>query len=122
VPTSTQYNPASAGLYGRTRLGCAIPWQGRRGHEHSRAKSTSKTRFLTPIGAWLFLRLPMGVRNDIDGNGFVDVADPLYLIDASGSVKGDAIHGPRCDINIDGAVDVADRLAMVDNWGTSIQN
>jgi len=55
---------------------------------------------------------------DVDGDGHVDVVDLLYLVDAFGSVTGDANYDPRCDFNSDGGVDVVDLLILVENFGT----
>lgn len=55
---------------------------------------------------------------DVDGDNFVDVVDLPYLVDAFGSVTGDANYDARCDFNSDGAVDVVDLLIMVDYFGT----
>ena len=55
---------------------------------------------------------------DVDGDGLVDVVDLLYLVDAFGSVTGDANYDPRCDFNGDGYVDVVDLLDLVYNFGT----
>jgi formylglycine-generating enzyme required for sulfatase activity len=57
------------------------------------------------------------VPGDVDGDGHVDVVDLLYLVDAFGSVTGDANYDPRCDFNSDGGVDVVDLLIMVENFG-----
>jgi hypothetical protein len=54
---------------------------------------------------------------DVDGDGHVDVVDLLYLVDAFGSVTGDANYDPRCDFNGDGSVDVVDLLILVENFG-----
>jgi hypothetical protein len=58
------------------------------------------------------------VPGDVDGDGHVDVVDLLYLVDAFGSVTGDANYDPRCDFNSDGSVDVVDLLILVENFGT----
>jgi hypothetical protein len=55
---------------------------------------------------------------DVDGDGHVDVVDLLWLVDAFGSVSGDANYDVRCDFNGDDAVDVVDLLTMVENFGT----
>jgi hypothetical protein len=55
---------------------------------------------------------------DINGDGSVDVADLLYLVDAFGSVAGDPDYDPACDFNSDDSVDVVDLLIFVDNFGT----
>jgi hypothetical protein len=54
---------------------------------------------------------------DVNGDGHVDVVDLLYLVDAFGSVSGDANFDPWCDFNSDGAVDVVDLLDLVYNFG-----
>jgi hypothetical protein len=54
---------------------------------------------------------------DVDGDGHVDVVDLLWLVDAFGSVTGDASFNWACDFNDDGSVDVVDLLIMVENWG-----
>ena len=55
---------------------------------------------------------------DVDGDSHVDVVDLLYLVDAFGSMTGDANYDARCDFNNDGAVDVVDLLDLVYNFGT----
>jgi hypothetical protein len=59
-----------------------------------------------------------GVPGDVDGDGHVDVSDLLYLVNAFGTVIGDANYNPACDFNNDGSVDVADLLILVENFGT----
>jgi hypothetical protein len=59
----------------------------------------------------------MAVAGDVNGDGHVDVVDLLYLVDAFGSVEGEANYDPACDFNSDGGVDVVDLLVMVENWG-----
>jgi hypothetical protein len=54
---------------------------------------------------------------DVDGDGYVDVVDLLYLVDSFGSAAGDANYDPRCDFNHDDAVDVVDLLTLVENFG-----
>jgi glucose/arabinose dehydrogenase len=58
----------------------------------------------------------IGVPGDIDGDGLVDVADLLYLVDAFGSLEGDLNYSPAADLDGDGAVDVVDLLTLVENW------
>ena len=58
------------------------------------------------------------VPGDVDADGHVDVVDLLWLVDAFGSVTGDANYDARCDFNSDGSVDVVDLLTMVENFGT----
>ena len=55
---------------------------------------------------------------DINGDGHVDVVDLLWLVDAFGSIAGDANYDVRCDFNGDDAVDVVDLLTLVENFGT----
>jgi hypothetical protein len=55
---------------------------------------------------------------DVNGDGLVDVVDLLYLVEAFGSVTGDANYNPQCDFNHDGLVDVVDLLDVVYNFGT----
>ncbi len=55
---------------------------------------------------------------DVNGDASVDVVDLLYLVDAFGSVTGDANYNPACDFNYDGSVDVVDLLYFVDVFGT----
>jgi hypothetical protein len=57
------------------------------------------------------------VAGDVDGDGHVDVSDLLYLVEAFGSVPGDANYDPRCDFNGDESVDVSDLLDLVLNFG-----
>jgi hypothetical protein len=58
------------------------------------------------------------IAGDVDGDGHVDVVDLLYLVDAFGSVPGDANYNVACDFNHDDSVDVVDLLTMVENFGT----
>jgi hypothetical protein len=57
---------------------------------------------------------------DVNGDHSVDVVDLLWLVDAFGSVTGDANYNPDCDFNSDGSVDVVDLLYMVENFGKSL--
>ena len=57
------------------------------------------------------------VPGDVDGDGHVDVVDLLYLVDAFGSILGDANYDVRCDFNTDDSVDVVDLLILVENFG-----
>jgi hypothetical protein len=57
---------------------------------------------------------------DVNRDASVDVVDLLYLVDAFGSVEGDATYDARCDFNADGSVDVVDLLYMVENFGRTI--
>jgi hypothetical protein len=57
---------------------------------------------------------------DVNRDGSVDVVDLLYLVDAFGSVAGDANYDPRCDFYPDESIDVIDLLYLVDNFGRSI--
>jgi hypothetical protein len=61
---------------------------------------------------------PGQVPDDIDGGGHVDVVDLLYMIDAFGSVAGDANYNAAADLNQDNAVNVVDLLMLVDYWDT----
>ncbi len=54
---------------------------------------------------------------DANGDGSVDVVDLLYLVDAFGSLTGDANFDSNCDFNCDGSVDVIDLLILVENFG-----
>jgi hypothetical protein len=54
---------------------------------------------------------------DANLDGYVDVVDLLYLVDAFGTSSGDAEYDARCDFNSDGAVDVVDLLDLVYNFG-----
>jgi hypothetical protein len=54
--------------------------------------------------------------SDINGDGHVDVQDLLFLVDAFGSLVGDANYDATCDFNSDGSVDVVDLLTLVGNW------
>jgi hypothetical protein len=63
------------------------------------------------------LDVQVRVSGDVDGDDHVDVVDLLWLVDAFGSVTGDANYDARCDFNGDGAVDVADLLDLVYNFG-----
>ena len=55
--------------------------------------------------------------SDVDGDWLTDVVDLLYLVDAFGTVSGDAAYDARCDFNSDGSVDVVDLLDLVYNFG-----
>jgi hypothetical protein len=63
------------------------------------------------------LSATVNVPGDVDGDGHVDVVDLLYLVDAFGSMTGDANYNPASDFNSDGSVDVVDLLIMVENFG-----
>ncbi len=54
---------------------------------------------------------------DVNKDGYVDVIDLLYLIDAFGAATGDPHYDAGCDFNSDGTVDVIDLLMMIDNFG-----
>jgi hypothetical protein len=54
---------------------------------------------------------------DTNADGHVDVVDLLTLVDAFGSLAGDANYDATCDFNSDGAVDVVDLLDLVYNFG-----
>jgi formylglycine-generating enzyme required for sulfatase activity len=58
------------------------------------------------------------IPGDVDGDWHVDVVDLLFLVDAFGSMTGDANYDTRCDFNNDGTVDVVDLLDLVYNFGT----
>jgi hypothetical protein len=60
------------------------------------------------------LNWPVG---DVTGDDHVDVEDLLYLVDAFGSVPGDAAYDDRCDFNSDGSVDVVDLLTFIESFG-----
>jgi hypothetical protein len=47
----------------------------------------------------------------------MDVTDSVFLVDAFGTVVGDARYNTACDFNGAGAVDVVDLLDMVSNIG-----
>ena len=51
---------------------------------------------------------------DINGDGYVDVVDLLYLVDDFGKVT---TAGGPADFNADGAVDVEDLLDLANNFG-----
>jgi hypothetical protein len=53
---------------------------------------------------------------DINQDGEIDVVDLLYLVEAFGTVGGDAGYDPQCDFNEDDSVDVVDLLTLVENW------
>jgi len=55
---------------------------------------------------------------DVDGDGFVDVADLLDLLAAWGPCPSPP-DSPECpaDTNLDGVVDVTDLLTLLANWG-----
>ena len=57
------------------------------------------------------------VQGDTNGDGHVDVVDLLTLVDAFGSLLGDANYDLAADLNQDDAVDVADLLSLVYNFG-----
>lgn len=65
-----------------------------------------------------FWAVPPGKPADVDGDGFVDVVDLLYIVDSFGTLEGDPFYNPACDFNDDGAVDVVDLLILVDFFGT----
>jgi hypothetical protein len=54
---------------------------------------------------------------DVNKDGWVDVVDLLYLVDAFGSLAGDPNYNAASDFNHDDAVDVVDLLMLVDNFG-----
>ena len=56
---------------------------------------------------------PATLPGDVDGDGHVNVVDLLCLVDAFGSVLGDANYDARCDFNRDGDVDVVDLLILM---------
>ena len=54
---------------------------------------------------------------DVDKDGYVDVVDLLYFVDAFGSITGDPNYDAACDFSGDGSVDVVDLLMLVENFG-----
>ena len=58
---------------------------------------------------------------DANRDDAVDVVDLLTLVDAFGSILGDANYDATCDFNKDNAVDVVDLLDLVDNFGRTLQ-
>ena len=56
------------------------------------------------------------ITGDINGDGVVDMADVLLLVQAFGTYSGDPLYSADCDLNIDGMVDVVDLLILVYNW------
>jgi parallel beta-helix repeat protein len=58
------------------------------------------------------------VPGDANGDGHVDVADLLMLVDAFGKSVGMVGYDPACDFDASGDVDVVDLLTLVDNFGT----
>ena len=63
--------------------------------------------------AYLATKVP----GDVDGDGYVDVVDLLYLVASFGKCQGDPGYDPRCDLNGSGCVDVVDLLTMIDHFG-----
>ena len=55
---------------------------------------------------------------DVNEDGYVDVADLLFVADAFGTVLGEAEYDPLCDFNGDNAIDVSDVLILASRWGT----
>ena len=53
---------------------------------------------------------------DIDGDGFVDVVDLLYMVDSWGRTRGQTGYDTRSDFNGDSSVDVVDLLILVEFW------
>jgi sugar lactone lactonase YvrE len=54
---------------------------------------------------------------DIDGDGHVDVADLLMLVNSWGKAAGQTGFDARCDLDGDGRVGILDLLAVVNHWG-----
>jgi hypothetical protein len=69
----------------------------------------SQDAFMQDVIAWLGGPEPP-CPQDCNGDGFVDIADLLSIIEGWGSPVG-------CDINGDGTIDVIDLLAVVGAWG-----
>jgi hypothetical protein len=72
--------------------------------------------FAVAGGFWTF---PTSIPGDVNGDGFVDVTDLLWLVGAFGTFRGDPNYVSASDFNQDDAVDVADLLDMVYNFGYS---
>ncbi len=56
---------------------------------------------------------------DIDGDGNVNFADFLILVDKYGSRIGQDRYDPRCDLNGDGQIDFADFLIFAADFGSA---
>ncbi|MEE2912747.1 MAG: S8 family serine peptidase [Planctomycetota bacterium] len=70
----------------------------------------SQYQFMQDVVNWLGTAETV-CPQDCNGDGYVDVADLLSIIDAWGTSSG-------CDINGDGQINVADLLEVVGNWGS----
>ena len=55
---------------------------------------------------------------DIDGDGYVNVADLLVLAGSWATATGQPGYSPACDLDNNGTVNVIDLLILADNWGT----
>ncbi len=56
---------------------------------------------------------------DVDGNGFVDLADLAAILGAFGSREGDPLYDSRTDFNRDGFVNLADLAGLLSRFGSA---
>jgi hypothetical protein len=68
---------------------------------------------IVDMGAYEYVR-----PGDVDGDGYVDVADLLSLVNSWAKSAGQPGSDPRCDFDADGRVSILDLLVLVNHWGT----
>jgi PKD repeat protein len=56
-------------------------------------------------------------REDVNGDGIVDMLDISLAIDAFMTFPGHPLYDPRCDVNLDGVVDMADISRIIEKFG-----
>jgi predicted outer membrane repeat protein len=73
----------------------------------------SGTPPIVDMGAYEYVR-----PGDVNGDGYVDVADLLFLVRSWGKSASQPGFDSRCDFDLDGRVSILDLLLLVNHWAT----
>jgi hypothetical protein len=63
------------------------------------------------------INVSSGLKEDINGDGIVDLFDALLLAQHFGSKQSDTTWDPNVDMNNDGEIDIFDFLVLASNYG-----